>query len=302
VTAGAFEPLPTRAAPRRPGRVRRLAGFFRSYPNAALGTLLTLFFVSIALAAPLVHDAAYDQTLVNRLQPPAWQEGGDRSHLLGTDGLGRDVFARIMTSIRVSLMVAAAAVLVAAVFGIALGSLAGYAGGWLDDVLMRFTDAMLAIPLVLLAITVMAVVGANLRNLILVIAAGQWMIYARTARAEAMALREQQFVTAARSIGAGGGRILRQHVLPHILPSAIALMTLNVSIAVLLEAGLSFLGLGVQLPTPSLGSMLTEGRQYITRASWLAIYPGLTLLMLVLGINLLGDGLRSYLDPHSRTR
>jgi peptide/nickel transport system permease protein len=301
LTAGALE-SPAEGVRARPGRLLRLLGFFRSYPNAALGALLTMMFVSVALAAPLVHEAAYDQTLTNRLQPPVWQEGGDRSHLLGTDGLGRDVLARIMTSIRISLMVATAAVLVAAVFGIALGSFAGYVGGWMDDVLMRFTDAMLAIPLILLAITVMAVIGANLRNLILVIAAGQWMIYARTARAEALALRELQFVTAARSLGAGGGRILRQHILPHILPSAIALMTLNVSIAILLEAGLSFLGLGVQLPTPSIGSMLTEGRQYITRASWLAIYPGLTLLLLVLGINLLGDGLRSYLDPHSRTR
>jgi peptide/nickel transport system permease protein len=143
---------------------------------------------------------------------------------------------------------------------------------------------------------VIAVIGGGIRNLILVIAFTQWMTYARTARGETLVLRETPFVTAARSLGSSDAHILRRHVLPHLLPSAIVLATLNVSLAVLLEAGLSFLGLGVQPPEPSLGSMLTEGRQYITRASWLAIYPGIVLLLLVLGINLLGDGLRSRLD------
>jgi len=172
----------------------------------------------------------------------------------------------------------------------------------LDDGIMRVTDAVLAIPIVLLALSVLAVVGGGIRNLILVIAFTQWMTYARTARAETLALREQDYVRAAKAIGARSSRILRRHILPHLMPSAIALATLNVSVAILIEAGLSYLGLGVQPPDPSLGSMLTDGRTYMNTASWLAIYPGLALLLLILGINLLGDGLSTFLDPRAARR
>lgn len=269
-------------------------------PTAAMavgGTLVVLF-VALALASLARHDQTYAQELVARLQPPAWQDGGSSAHLLGTDPLGRDVLARIMTASRISLEIAVLAVAIGGVLGVALGMVAGYFGGWLDDVVMRITDAVLAIPIVLFALSVIAVIGGGIRNLVLVIAFTQWMTYARTARGETLVLRETPFVLAARSLGSGHAHILRRHVLPHLLPSAIVLATLNVSTAVLLEAGLSFLGLGVEPPDPSLGSMLTDGRQYITRATWLAIYPGLALLLLVLGINLLGDGLRARLDRH----
>ena len=285
----------------RGGRVLHgAAEFARAYPGGAVGGVLLLVFVALALASGLVEGAAYDNELTHRLQPPAWEDGGSADHLVGTDSLGRDVAARILVAIRISLLVAAASVLIAGVIGVALGLVAGYAGRWVDDVLMRATDTMLAIPIVLLAITVMTVLEPGIRSLILVIVLTQWMTYARVVRGEALSLKHQLFVTAARAVGARDLRILRRHILPQVLPSAIALATLNISIVVLLEAGLSYLGLGVQLPDPSLGSLLNEGRQYVHRAPWLAIYPGLALLLLVLAVNLFGDGLRAHLDPHSR--
>jgi peptide/nickel transport system permease protein len=291
-----------RPSRRRGGRLRSIARFFRGYPSAALGAAIVLAFVGLAIGASFVHDRAYEQDLIGRLTPPAWQDGGTTAHPLGTDTLGRDVLARIMTAVRISLEVSVIAVVISAVLGVLLGMIAGYNGGWLDDGIMRVADAVLAFPLVLLAISVIAVLGTGLRTLVLVIAFTQWMTFARTARGEALVLREQQFVLAVRSLGAKRSTILFKHVLPHLLPSMIALATLNVSIVILLEAGLSYLGLGVQLPDPSLGSMLAEGRQYITRASWLAIWPGVALILLVLGINLLGNGVRSYLSPQSRTQ
>ena len=289
---------------RSPGRLARsvahVAAFLRTFPGGGVGAFLLVVFVGLALSSGAVHELAYQNHPAERLQPPAWHEGGSSAHLLGTDALGRDVAARIMVAIRISMTVAAVAVLAAGAIGIVVGIVAGYVGRWIDDVLMRSTDAMLAVPLVLFAIMVMTVLEPGIRSLILVIAVTQWMTYARVARAETLALKQQQYVTAARAIGARDVRILGRHILPQLLPSAIALLTLNVSVVVLLEAGLSFLGLGVQPPDPSLGSLLSEGRQYIFRATWLAIYPGVALLLLVLGINLLGDGLRAYLDPHSR--
>lgn len=286
--------------PSRPRGLHHVGAFFRAFPGGAVGAFLIVAFVGLAASSGAVHDLAYQNEPVERLQPPFWQEGGSADHLLGTDSLGRDVAARIMVAVRISLMVAAVSVLAAGAIGVVLGIVSGYAGRWVDDVLMRATDTMLAIPLVLLAITVMAVLEPGIKSLIIVIAFTQWMTFARVARAEALSLKHLQFVLAAHSIGAKHLRILSRHILPQLLPSAIALATLNVSVIVLLEAGLSFLGLGVQLPDPSLGSLLSEGRQYIHRAPWLAIYPGLALLLLVFGINLLGDGLRAYMDPRSR--
>lgn len=283
------------------GAAGRLFGglwrFGRSSPGAGVGLLLILFFVGLAVAGALEHGAAYNQNLIESLDRP-----GTGGHLLGTDPLGRDVLARIMVAVRISLEIGAASVAIAGTVGVVVGMIAGFLGGWVDDLIMRITDSVLAIPIVLLALSVLAVVGGGIRNLIFVIAFTQWMTYARTARAETLSLREQDFVRAARALGASSYRILRRNILPHLLPSATALATLNVSVAILLEAGLSYLGLGVQPPDPSLGSMLTDGRQYLGVASWLAIYPGIALLLLVLAINLLGDGLSTYLDPRAVNR
>ena len=278
---------------------RTVKSFFLTFPGAGVGAVIALIFVILALVAPLVHQAAYDTDPIARLTPPQWFGG---PHFLGTDSLGRDLLARIITAVRISLMVAGAAVIIAGAIGVLLGVVSGYFGKWIDGVLMRMTDVLMAIPLVLFAIAVMMVVGAGIRTLIFVIALTQWMTYARTTRGESLQIREQEHVAASSSLGASHLRIMSVHILPNVLPSAIALATINVSMVILLEAGLSYLGLGVPLPNPSLGSLLSEGRQYITRAPWLAIYPGLALMLLVLGVNLLGDGLRSYLDPRSRER
>jgi len=259
-----------------------------------------LVMLAAASASDVVTDLAYQNHPVERLTPPAWQADGTSDHLLGTDSLGRDLLARIMIGVRISLSIAGIAVVTAGLIGILLGLVSGYVGRWLDDVLMRATDTMLAIPIVLLAITVMTVLQPGVRSLIFVIAFTQWMTYARVSRSEVLKLKEQQYVTAARAVGAPHRRIVFRHILPQLLPSAIALLTLNVSVVILLEAGLSFLGLGVQPPDPSLGSLLAEGRQYIFAAPWLAIYPGLALFLLVLSINLVGDGLRTYLDTRLR--
>ncbi len=284
----------------RPSGLRHhVRAFARTYPAGAVGGVLLLVFIAAAGAAFFVQDPAYDNDLVNRLQPPAWS-GGGADHLLGTDSLGRDVGARILIAMRISLLVAAASVLVAGVVGVTLGLLSGFAGRKVDAVIMRATDTMLAVPIVLLAITVMTVLEPGISSLVFVIALTQWMTYARVIRAETLAVKQELYVFAAEAAGSRTRRTLVKHVLPQVLPSAIALATLNVSFVILLEAGLSFLGLGVQLPDPSLGSLLNEGRQYVNRASWLAIYPGIALLLLVLSINLFGDGLRAYLDPETR--
>ncbi|HWE82380.1 MAG TPA: ABC transporter permease [Gaiellaceae bacterium] len=295
--------MTTTAAPagigRRPGiaarGLARVRSFAFSSPTAGIGLAIVLAFVCLAVAGAFLHGPAYNQNLIETFDPP-----GTAGHLLGTDELGRDVLARITVAVGISLEIGAASVAIAGVVGVLVGMLAGYFGGWVDDVIMRSVDAVLAIPIVLLALSVLAVVGGGIRNLILVIAFTQWMTYARTARAETLALRERDFVRAARAIGVRHPAILRRHILPHLLPSATALATLNVSVAILLEAGLSYLGLGVQPPDPSLGSMLFDGREALFNASWLAIYPGIALVALVLGINLLGDGISLYLDPRHR--
>jgi peptide/nickel transport system permease protein len=277
--------------------IRGVKSFFLTFPGAGVGAGIVFVFVLLAILAALWHNQAYDISPSDKLLPPQWFSG---PHLLGTDSLGRDLFARVILGIRVSLMVAAAAVVVAAALGVVVGVLSGYFGRWADTVLMRLTDTMMAIPLVLFAIFVMMAVGSGIRTLIFVIALTQWMTYARTARAEALQVRQQEHVAASLSLGASHMRIMVSNIFPNVLPSAVALATINVSFVILLEAGLSYLGLGVPLPDPSLGSLLANGREFLVRAPWLAIYPGATLMLLVLGVNLLGDGLRSYLDPRSR--
>ena len=279
--------------------IRAAKSFFLTFPGAGAGAVLAFIFIVLAVISPLFNHAAFDTDPAIRLTPPQWFSG---PHFLGTDSLGRDLLARMIVAVRISLLVAGAAVLVAGAIGVVVGVFSGYFGRWTDAVVMRVTDTLMAVPLVLFAIAVMMVVGSGIRPLIFVIATTQWMTYARTARAESLQLREQEYVAASSSLGASHLRIMVQNILPNVLPSAIALATINVSMVILLEAGLSYLGLGVPLPNPSLGSLLSEGRQYITRAPWLAIYPGIALMLLVLGVNLLGDGLRSYLDPRSRER
>ncbi|HEX2440344.1 MAG TPA: ABC transporter permease, partial [Methylomirabilota bacterium] len=218
-------------------------------------------------------------------------------HPLGTDTLGRDIVSRLLYGARVSLIVGFSAVIVAGALGLVLGLVSGYYGGRLDDVLMRLGDVQLAFPALVLAVAVLAVVGSGLVTIVVVLGVTSWVTYARIARGEALSLRHREFVEGARALGAGDLAILRRHLLPNVLPSITVVATFSVARTIIAEASLSFLGLGLPAPAPSWGAMLDEGRNYLTTGWWLALFPGLAILLVVLGINVVGDWLRDALDP-----
>jgi peptide/nickel transport system permease protein len=265
---------------------------------ACLGLLCIVGTVLAALLAPVLSPAdPIHNSLLDRLTPPMWAEGGTLRYPLGTDTLGRDVLTRLLYGARVSLIVGLSAVVISGVLGVGLGLVAGYYGGRVDDVLMRLGDIQLAFPVLVLAIAILAVLGASLGNVILVLGLSGWVTYARIVRGETLSLKQREFVEAARGIGAPDRIILWRHILPSVLPPVIVVATFSVARLIIAEASLSFLGLGVPPPTPSWGAMLDEGRNYITTGWWLALLPGLAILLLVLGINLMGDWLRDVLDP-----
>ena len=273
--------------------MRRL---FRNFAFT-LGALLTVALIFVALAAPLL--APFDpnaQDTIRRLEAPS------RQHPLGLDDLGRDVLSRVIFGARVSLRVGFSVVLIASAIGIALGSIAGYFGGAADVVIMRICDILLAFPGILLAIAMVAVLGPSLGNVILALATIGWVGYARLVRGQVLKVREMEYVTAAKALGARSPRVIVLHVLPNVINPVIVMATLGLAGAILSEAALSFLGLGVQPPTPSWGSMLTSGRQYLGLANHLAIYPGIAIMLAVMGLNFLGDGLIDALDPKYRKR
>ncbi|GAB6876382.1 ABC transporter permease [Thermaerobacter litoralis] len=279
------------------GRERRwIRAFLRPMPVA--GALLVTLAVAAALGAPYL--APFDPEmgeLGNRLLPPSWVADQPSPFLLGTDTVGRDLLSRIVYGARISLLVGVASVGLSVVVGVLLGLVAGYTGGRLDDLLMRFVDLQLSFPFILLAITVMAVLGPGLWKVIVLMAIAQWGQYARVVRGEVMVIKQMGFVEAARCIGTPPGMILRRHILPNVMNSVIVLATLNIANNILLEAGLTFLGLGVDPSTPSWGGMLAAARDYVTTAWWFATFPGLAIMLTVLGFNLLGDWLRDVLDP-----
>ncbi len=259
--------------------------------------IILLTVISGACANFLAPFSPYDQDLANKLKPPLWRNQDHRIHLLGTDHLGRDLLSRILYGIRVSLIIGILAVTLSALFGIILGLISGYYGGILDDIVMRMADVQLAIPLILLAISIIVVLGSSIKVLILVIGFTQWMAYARMVRGETLSLREKDFITSARAVGARNLRIIVRYVFPNTVSSVIVLITLNIATVIVLEAGLSFLGLGIQPPDPSLGTMLSESKDYLNRAWWFSTFPGLSIMIIILAINLFGDGLRDVLDP-----
>jgi peptide/nickel transport system permease protein len=226
--------------------------------------------------------------------------GPCREHPLGTDHLGRDVLSRMLYGARISLSVGFVAVGISIAIGIFVGAIAGYYGRWLDAALMRFVDVMMCFPAFFLILTVIALLGPNIINVMIVIGITSWMGTARLVRAEFLSLKEREFVLAARSLGFSDRRIIFAHILPNALAPVIVSATLGVAGAILLEAGLSFLGFGVQPPSPSWGNILTEGRTYIFDAWWLTLFPGLAILITVLAFNLVGEGLRDALDPRLR--
>jgi len=222
---------------------------------------------------------------------------GAPGHILGTDPIGHDVWRLIVYGARLSILVALAAVALSCIIGVTLGLLSGYYGGVVSAIIMRWTDVQLSFPFILLAILVVSLFGGGVGNIILVLAIGGWMDYARIVRSQVLTTRELEYVTAARSIGAGGGRILIHHILPSVVSSIIVLVTLNTSVNILFEAALTFLGLGLSPETPTWGGLLSDGRVYLSTAWWIATFPGVAILLTALAINILGDWLRDTLDP-----
>ena len=248
-------------------------------------------------AAVVVPFDPIEQAIGERLKPPLSRDGAGHIHPLGTDHLGRDILARIIYGSRIALVVGLAAVAISGVLGMIIGLTAGYFGGRLDDFLMRLADVQLAFPFILLAIAVIGVLGPSLRNIIIVIGVSSWVVYARVVRGEVLSVREREYVQAAVALGSRDGRILARHVLPNTFTPWLVVATLDMARVIVIESALSFLGLGVQPPTPTWGGMLADGRVYLSTAWWLATFPGLAILVTVLGINLFGDGLRDTLDP-----
>ena len=274
---------------------------FRKHRSLYLGAAVVVVAVLVAVAAPLIAPVdPLDQRLRARLKPPIWDARGIAPHVLGTDEFGRDVLSRIIYGARVSLTVGVLVVLVAAPFGMVVGTLAGFYGGTLEAFLMRAADAQHALPGILLAIIVVTVLGQNMTNLIVVLAISTWVIYARIVFTSVRALRDRDFVSAAAALGASDARLMVLHILPNALSPVIVVSALQVARVMLLEAALSFLGLGVPPPEPSWGGMLADGRNRLLVAPWIATYPGLALALTVWGINMLGDGLRQLLDPRLR--
>jgi len=276
----------------RPGRLR-----------CAVGGAVVVLLLLVAALAPRLAPAPPDrQDLVGRLQPPAWMAGGSSAHVLGTDHLGRDILSRLVHGARVSAMVGVAAVLVSGLLGTALGLLAGYYGARVDLVIMKLVELFLTVPFVLLALVVMALFGQGLAILIAVLCLNRWIHYARVVRGDVLALREREFVAGARALGASDARIIARHVLPNTVASLSVVTTFSLATIILIEASLSFLGLGVPPTTPTWGGMLNESRSYMMPSWWTSVFPGLAIFVTVLGVNLLGDGIRDAFDPRLRKK
>jgi peptide/nickel transport system permease protein len=281
-------PAPAETAPTIRGR--------RSPTAIAGGLLLTAVVLASALAPVLAASDPLRPSFSRRLAPP-WGLGGTRTHVLGTDNLGRDILARLLHGGRVSLTLAASAVVLAGAVGVLVGLVAGSLGGRLDAFFMRVADVQLAFPVIMLAIAIVAVVGTNPVALVGVLALSGWVLYARTIRAGVLTIRSLDYVEAATVLGASDLRVTFRHVLPNTVAPILVIGSSQFATMVLLESGLSFLGMGIQAPRPSWGLMLAEGRDYLSNAWWLATAPGIMISLVVLGANLLGDGLRDLLDP-----
>ena len=268
---------------------------FRANPMALLGLAIILLLILVAAFAPLLApQSPIAQDLAQRLQPPS------TAHWLGTDELGRDIYARIVWGSRITLSIVALVVVIIGPVGLLVGTVAGYAGGWLDTVLMRVTDVFLAFPRLILALAFVAALGPGIENAIIAIAITAWPPYARLARAETLTVRNSDFIAAARMQGASPLRIVLFHIAPLCTSSLIVRLTLDMAGIILTAAGLGFLGLGAQPPAPEWGAMISSGRQYVLDYWWVATMPGLAIVIVSLGFNLLGDGLRDVLDPKQR--
>ena len=279
--------------------LRRMHRLLRQNRVGVLGIGVLLAEASVALLAPtLAPHAPLDQDTMWRLKPP-FTVSGDGRFMLGTDQLGRDVLSRILYGARISLLIGISAVAIAAPLGVAVGLVASYYGRVVDDLIMRVADVQLAFPFILLAVTMVAVLGPSLGNLIIVLGIAGWVPYARLSRSEVLTLKGREFIEAARSLGAGDARIITRHILPNVLTPVIVVGTFALANTIIVESTLSFLGLGVQPPDPTWGGMLSDSREYVTAAWWLWVFPGASILTTVLAINVVGDWLRDILDPRA---
>jgi peptide/nickel transport system permease protein len=275
-------------------------GFARRNPLVLVGGAILLVVVLASVCAPLLSASdPIRPSFGQRLKAP-WGLGGTAARPLGADNLGRDIYARLLYGGRVSLVLATSAVVLATSVGVLVGLVAGFVGGRFDDLVMRLADVQLTFPVIMLAIAIVAVVGTSPLALVGVLALSGWVLHARTVRANVLTIRQLEYVDAARALGARQVRVLLRHVLPNTLAPILVIVSSQFATMVLLESGLSFLGMGVQPPQPSWGGMLAEGRDYLSNAWWLATVPGAAISLVVLGANLLGDGLRDLLDPHLR--
>jgi peptide/nickel transport system permease protein len=269
---------------------------------ATFGAVVMILVTFAAITAPIIapHDPN-QQVLLDNRKPGFWSSEGSTTYLLGTDSLGRDIFSRILYGAQISLLVGLTAVALAGAIGITLGLISGYYGRFVDDVIMRIADVQLAIPFILLAIAILAVLGQGLQNVILTLGVANWVVYGRVVRGQVLSWKEKEFVEAARSIGARDISIMLKHILPNTFASIIVIGSFAVAATILAEAALSFLGLGVPPSIPTWGGMVSRGRDNIlTGEWWIFTFPGLAIMLTVLGVNVIGDWLRDYLDPRMR--
>jgi len=269
---------------------------------ALASAAVVLLFAIMAIAAPVIapHDP-YAADLFRRLQPPVWMEGGEWAYPLGCDALGRDILSRTIYGARVSMFIGVAVMLLAAAIGAVAGLAAGYRRGLTDVLVSRTVDVLLGFPYLILAIGLMAAMGPGLWNIVLALVIKEWVLPCRVVRAETLAAREMEYVEAARALGASGRHIMLREILPNVLSPLVVVSTFRMATIIIMEASLSFLGLGVQPPVPSWGSMVADGRQFLIGAWWVSTLPGVMILILVLAINLASQGLRDAFDPRLRT-
>lgn len=281
---------------------KRLLKFIQKNPTGFIGIILVMLSIGCALFAPWI--TSFDPgkaSLGSRLDPPSWADPlGESTFFLGADQLGRDLFTRILYGARISLMVGVLGVLISLVIGTILGLVSGFFGKWLDDFIMRVADIQLAFPFILFAIVIMSVLGTGIWKIIIILGLTYWVGFARLIRGEVIALKEREFVHAAKAIGGTNFTIIRKHIFPNVLSSIVVLGTMYIAEFILLEASLTFLGLGVDPTIPSWGGMLADSRNYITTAWWTSVFPGVAVMLTVLGFNLLGDWLRDRFDPNMK--
>ena len=287
--------------PRGPSDFQLAIRELKKRPPAIIGLFCLIVVILFALIPGMFSPLdPVDQDLTRYIKPPGFTDAEGRVYLLGTDQQGRDILSRIIWGSRISLIVGITAVLISGVIGISIGIIAGYFGGWVDTILSRIIDTALAVPFILLAISLVAILGPSLQNIILVIALRTWIVYARVVRGEVLSLKENEFVVGARAAGCSTIRILFLYLFPNVISTTIVIATLYLGRMIIIESALSFLGLGVPPPTPTWGGMLADGRTFLDTAWWIALFPGLTLMVTVLSVNLLGDWLRDVLDPRMK--